>query len=81
MSRWRLTLDVADVFHDESLTIAQKGTVIAHRIQRHRWADENDYVCDLADQLAQQTNADDFDVIWDAIYDEADRDRVWVRTI
>mgnify|MGYP003403670693 FL=1 len=80
MSGWAMTLDVSDVFHREGMATVDKAKAIAARIQTHRWADSNGFVCDLADELAEQTDPDAFDVIWDAIYDEADRDRVWVKT-
>ena len=31
-------------------------------------------------ELAEAENADRFDGVWEAIYDEADYDRVWIDT-
>lgn len=81
MNRWRMTLNVRDVFYDDDLTTAAKAQAIAARIRIHPWARENDYVRDLADELAEQTDTHGFDVVWHAIYDEADADRVWVATV
>jgi len=32
------------------------------------------------DELADAETGDDFDAPWDALYDEADLDRVWIAT-
>ena len=63
MSGWAMTLDVSDVFHREGMATVDKAKAIAARIQTHRWADSNGFVCDLADELAEQTDPDAFDVI------------------
>lgn len=80
MTHWAMTLDVSDVFHSTDLSTADKAQRIAARILTHRWAHINGVVADLADELAEQTDPENFDVIWNAIYDEADYDRVWVKT-
>jgi hypothetical protein len=86
LSIWQYTLDISDVFHNERLTFEQRRNCIVRRIERSSWyqseIEERDgLLYELVDELASSENGDEFDAVWDAIYDEADYLRVWIKTI
>jgi hypothetical protein len=80
--RWKYTLNLATVFHNESMTFEERRDRIVARTRASAWYKSKDVgdelrvlVADLADALDQAQ----FDTVWDAIYDEADADRarIW----
>jgi hypothetical protein len=80
---WAYTLNLAAVFHNEAMTFGERRDRIVARIQASKWYKSKDVgdelrvlVADLDDAL----DAAQFDDVWDAICDEADADRVWIRT-
>lgn len=86
MTAWKHTLRLADVFHNEELTLEQKTKSIVSRIERAAWFGEANYHGDLAGVLEELTDAaeeDDtswWDEAWAAFYDIADAGRIWVKT-
>ncbi|MEU4558443.1 hypothetical protein AB0F72_08635 [Actinoplanes sp. NPDC023936] len=82
---WDRTLDVRDLFHNTDLSDADRYRRISERIQRSPWyqnrdADGFDEFGEAVRYLAQAEDAEEFNEYWDQIYDQADRDRVWVKT-
>ncbi len=77
---WDRRLNLADVWKNPDLTFEQRRDAVVDRIRSSGWADRNDTVADLLDELGDAASADEFDGPWDLIYDEADVDRVWIAT-
>ncbi len=78
---WLLTINVADVFRNEDMTFEQRRDAIVQRIHASGWIAEDDYTLgDLVDELGDAADTDDFDAVWDEIYNQADADRVWIAT-
>lgn len=82
MSRWRKTVNVSDIFHNEDLTFEQRRDGIVRQFRRFWPEGCDDFDIDmLLEELADAENADDFDMTWDMIYGWADDNRVWVKTV
>ncbi len=80
---WDCKLRLGAIFHNEALTFEQRRDAIADRLRRSPWlknSDEHAEIRTLVDDLGDAVDADQFDTVWDAIYDEADLDRVWIDT-
>lgn len=80
---WDRKIRLADVFHNEDMTFEQRRDAIVARLRGSNWLkgrDEGDTLVMLVEELADARDADEFDGPWDAIYDEADYDRVWIET-
>lgn len=78
---WDRKINLGDVFHNDSLTFEQIRDVAVQRIRRSGWLTDDDYtLTGLVDELAETADADEFDCVWDEIYDHADIDRVWIAT-
>jgi hypothetical protein len=77
---WTYKVILKDIFHNDDLTFEQRRDAIVRRLRKSPWAKDNYTLSEYLDELADAEDADDFDYVWDAIYDEADRDRVWIAT-
>lgn len=77
---WAHHLDVSDVFHNDTLTFEQRRDRIVARLRASVWHRDSETVQELTDELADSENGDEFDGPWDGLYDEADYNRVWIRT-
>ncbi len=77
---WDRHLNLANVWKNPDLTFEERRDAIVGRIRRSGWPDRNNTVAELLDELGDAATADEFDGPWDLIYDEADRDRVWIAT-
>lgn len=80
---WEHKLSVADVFHNDAMTFPEIRDAVVRRLRASAWfksKDEFDDLPMLVEELSDAKNTDDFDSAWDAIYDEADADRVWITT-
>ncbi len=84
MANWKHKLDVSDLFHDDNLTVTEKGAAIAARLKAGPWMpteaeDPNDEFLCLAEELAEVDDEQYFNEVWSAIYDWADADhRLWL---
>jgi hypothetical protein len=78
---WAHQIDVSDIFHNEALTFEQRRDRIVARLQASAWCRNSEAVQELTDELADSENGDEFDGPWDDLYDEADYDRVWIKTV
>ncbi len=81
MAQWNLTVNLGDVFRNEDMPFEDRRDAIVARLQDTGWPDDNFTVAALLDELAEAEGIADFDDVWDAIYDEADADRVWIDTL
>jgi len=80
---WTHRVYARNILHNDSLTVEQKRDKIVAALRKSRWLeDENrtSYVDDLIDELSDTTTVEEFDCVWDEIYNAADRDRVWIET-
>lgn len=78
---WLLTVNLADVFRNEELTFEERRDAIVQRIRASGWITEDDYSLDnLVEELGDAEDTDEFDAVWDVLYDHADADRVWIAT-
>lgn len=81
---WDRRIQLGDVFHNDALSFEEKRDVIVARIRKSGWLDaydEYDELPQLVEELSETTDGNDFDGPWDAIYDYADTDRVWIATV
>lgn len=83
MTDWRYTINLKDVFHNDQLTFEQSRDAVVKRLRSTAWFKGKDEFDDLPQaviELSETTNENDFDEVWDAIYDEADADKIWIVT-
>lgn len=77
MTNWKKTIEVD--WTGETFEERRDATVAALRASG--WIDENgtlDFAL-LVDELAETDTEHYFNLVWNAIYDEADYDRVWIK--
>ena len=85
---WAHKFNVSDIFHDDELTVAEKGKKIAARMKRQPWFDaEDSFLDDLIgnfesyDGMDEDAAIDEFDGWWDEFNDWADGPvRIWITT-
>lgn len=81
MARWRYTLDLVDVWKNDDLTLEQRRDEIVQRIRSALFWDEyDDDLVLLVDELSEVGDDGYFDHVWNAFYDWADDNDVWVAT-
>ena len=82
MAVWKYRVDVRPWFHRSDLTLAEKRDAIVRAIRRSEWwrnhrdEDVEDVCCELEDA---QT-VDEFDAVWNDLYDVANEHRAWLET-
>lgn len=82
---WTHTLDLRDVYHCDELGFVGRRDAIAQRIKASRWYQDRDAAGfdefgELIDDLARAEDQAEFNEYFDAVYDRADYDRVWIKT-
>ena len=81
MPTWKYKLQLADVWRNDDLTFIERRDEVVRRIKDSQFWDEDDTeLYDIVDELADTDTPDYFDQVWDAFYDWADAERVWVAT-
>lgn len=83
MTDWKHTLNLKDLFHNEQLTFEQSRDAIVKRLRNSVWfkgKSEFDDLPQAVTELSETSDEQEFDEVWDAIYDEADADKVWIVT-
>lgn len=84
MAEWRKRIDVSVTFNDDDLDIKEKAASIAAQLTNSGWLnlrdeeDDRDNLVWLFEELGDSEDEREFDAVWNAIYDEADADRVWL---
>lgn len=81
---WDRKVKLGAVFHNEELTFEERRDAIVKIIRDSPWFkdyDEGDELPQYVEELADAADADEFDSTWDAVYDIADADRVWIETV
>lgn len=85
MPRWKHTLDIKAIWESEELSFPEKGAAIVEKIKAapfYPGADGDDLEM-IVEELEDAAKEDDeywFDQAWNAFYDWADAERVWVKT-
>lgn len=74
---WRRTLDLSDVFRSDT-PFAERRDVMVKRVRALNPSDGD--LQQIADELADAADGDEWDIPWDEFYDWADANRVWVKT-
>jgi hypothetical protein len=80
---WDRKISLAGIFHNPDLTFEQRRGAIVEVLRASTWLkeyDEGDDLPQFVDELAGTEDVDQFDAVFDAIYDVADADRVWIGT-
>jgi hypothetical protein len=83
---WTYTLDLSDFYHDDTLTLGEKASKVAGRIEisaffRNDWTFEiQDILDEFSDFAKFGSSVGMFDEIMRGLYDYADGDRIWIKT-
>jgi hypothetical protein len=84
---WRETIEVSDAFHDDKLSFDERRDAIVATVKASRWykradrsAGRTPSLLYVVEALSDSETEDEFDSIWNDLYDMADRDHVWINT-
>ncbi len=80
---WAHTIDLSHVFHNEAMSFIERRDAIVRIVRASRWvkaADEFSDLTEAVEELSDTADLAEFNLVWDAIYDLADYDRVWIIT-
>jgi hypothetical protein len=83
MGLWLHKVRLKDVFHNDDLSFEERRDETVRRfnlVRRHHFPEDLDLEL-LLEELAEAPDPDEFDIVWDSIYDWCDDYRVWVETI
>jgi hypothetical protein len=80
---WEHRINLADIFHNDDLSFAEKRDAVVRRLRATTWfkaKDEYDSLSQYVEELSETEDIVGFGQVFDAIYDEADYDRAWIAT-
>ena len=92
---WSLEIDLYDVWKSEDIPVPEQIRIVYERLVGSEWMDItnapftlglllqdfNDLISQFdEEELDEFELVDNFDDLWDAFYDLADSDRVWINT-
>lgn len=81
---WKHTLDLRDIFHSDAHSFTNRRDIIVARIKRSPFWDAEGLagydLCEIAEELSDARDTDEFDRWWNDFYDWCDANRVWVKT-
>jgi hypothetical protein len=86
MANWKHTLDLSDIWHNEPNSelyteISKRLTAKAAEMKNAGTITEEDYddLCAVSDDIQSISDVEDFNSLWDEVYDWADHDhRLWL---
>lgn len=81
MAVWRERIQVGSWFGDDEAPFVARRDGIVAALRGSRFAQVVPDVEMLVDELAETSTTVEFDMVWELIYDEADRSRVWIETV
>lgn len=91
MAKWDHILNVKCFYHDDSISIEEKGKLMAaaikrlplHKIELYSGDDFEDVMYQFEDITGDEdtTPIEEFDEIMNTLYDMADRYNIWIDTI
>ncbi len=76
MRKWLTTVNVRQPWKATPFELMRDGVVSA--VRRSSW--NSNELDELLEELSETEDTADFDIVWDAIYDLADQDSVWIAT-
>lgn len=79
MANWSEQIDLHEIFHNDDMSVRQKASMIGSKFRNSIGCDND--LLDLLIDLEDTDTPDSFDDVWSEIYDWADENRVWIRTI
>lgn len=80
---WLQTVDLADIFHSDHLSFTVRRDGVVKRILDSSWMAHTKhpmYLASLLMNLAECETLEDFNLMWNHVYDLADLERVWIET-
>jgi hypothetical protein len=80
---WDRKIRLADVFRNPDMTFEERRDAIVARLRASVWLkgyDEDSDLTQFVDEMSEAADVEEFDGVWDFIYDIADADRVWIET-
>lgn len=80
---WGRKVNLAGIFHNDEMTFEQKRDAVVSTLRASTWFKQYEGGDDLpqfVEELADTEDIAGFDAVFDAIYDVADADRVWIST-
>ncbi|MEE9125395.1 MAG: hypothetical protein V3U14_13030 [candidate division NC10 bacterium] len=85
MPQWKHKIDLSDIFNDEDRTFLQCRDAIVTVLRADTWLaarfDDDDELYGIVDELNDTDTEEWFNSAWNAFYDWADGERLWVNTI
>lgn len=87
MAQWKYQVDIRGIYYNSELTLSERAGQIADRIAASSWftapRDEMDvvYLEALLDDLRAAKDQEDYKEFLDALYDLADAERCWFRSV
>lgn len=78
---WQHRVNVAHIWNSDLPLIPDKRDLIVKTLRASSWlkgCDEFDEPAEIVAELAEVADADEFNQVWDALYDAADWDRTWI---
>jgi hypothetical protein len=87
MAVWLHEINVSAFFEahledeDFDFVASRDGIVATFRAAMKTNAALDEMFAELIDELADSSDTDDFDVVWQEVYNVADFERVWIKTI
>lgn len=79
MRRWARRLDVSDIFRGDAPWPERRDEMV-RRVRALDPLENDGELQDIADELGDAADGDEWDGPWDAFYDWADFNDVWVVT-
>lgn len=81
--KWVETINIADIWKNDDLSLAEQRDQIVARIKASHWyrerdADGFDERGEAVDNLSSAADTKEFDGWWSELYDFFDYDRVWI---
>lgn len=81
MAQWVYTIHLKDVWGLDT-AFEEKRDVIVKRLRESKWFAENQgsFIHEIADNLEEAEDVNEFDEWWNQLYDYADSHRAWIAT-
>lgn len=76
--RWKDKVRIGDIWRNPDMTQQERKTALVKRFRESRWFKANPDLAAIVEELEDTETVEEFDVVWAALYDEADADRVWI---
>jgi len=78
---WSETVKVGDIFHNPELSFEQQRDQVCFRFRQSRWmrrAPECEPIHEYIDELGDTEDQQEFNEVFQSVYDEADYARIWI---